>query len=131
MLFTFHFNESLDFTQFRRQATHYVSTFPEITYHINLDKYKVVFTSKKQDKNFEINFSISQIIRDKNRSVIDGTNIIPLSDFRFQDLRDIVSYCAPQQSNGLFKTDNVESVIDFMCRMIKTVNKTGKLSVYS
>ena len=131
MLFNFYFNESLDFTQFRRQALHYLNISKNITYHLFLKNYKLVCEIEKLNSFFKVQFSIVQILRDNDQDIVDGSFVIPLSDIKFKDLRDIVNSFSSDNSVGEFKAADVIVAVDFMCRTLKMLNKINKLNVFS
>jgi hypothetical protein len=129
MIFTFNFNKNLDFSQFITQATRYVSSFKEITYHFNLKNYKLVCTTN-QSSNYKTSFYITQIKRDAEGDIISGNNLIPLSDPKFKDLKEISSNFTPDSYIGESEQANVEQVVSFYCKLITFLNKVDKLSVF-
>jgi hypothetical protein len=131
MLFNFYFNESLDFTQFKRQATHYVNIAPNIAYHLFLKNYKLVCEIEKINPIFKIQFSIVQIKRDSDQDIVGGSFVVPLSDIKFQELKDIINSFSPDERVGEYKAENNVAAVDFMCRTVKMLNKIDKLNVFS
>ncbi len=133
MIFTFEFGSNLDFTQFKRQASHYISIFPSITYHLNLLGYKLVTeVQKKENNQYNTRFHICQIKRDSDGAVCNGTIIIPLSDLRFRELKDVISNHFTIDSHiGTSDQLDVNQVVDFHCKMVKILYKVDKLSMFA
>jgi hypothetical protein len=130
MIFTFNFGATLDFAQFRAQATRYLSVFKEITYHLNLFNYKLVCCTTKQDFKYETNFHIVQIERDIDGAIVNGNILVPLSDSKFKDLKEISSNFSPDSYMGTSEQLNIEQVVNFYCKLLKFLNKIDTLSVF-
>lgn len=131
MLFNFYFNENLDFTQFKRQAMHYVNIAPDITYHLFLKNYKLVCGIKKTNVSYKITFSILEIKRDSDQDIVGGAFVIPLSDIKFKEIKDIANSFSPDECAGEYKAENLISAVEFMCRTVKMLNKINKLNVFT
>lgn len=136
MIFNFSFNDSLDFTKFKKHSNHYISLFQDrkIEYHLSVNEYKLVcklypiIPFDIKDRLLKINFI--EIKKDEQGDIVSGTDIIPLSNLKFKDIKEMSSLFCPDNYIGTYTAKSTNEIVDFMCRMVKFLHKINRLSAF-
>jgi hypothetical protein len=132
MLFTIHIDEKLDLTKFRKQAMHYIGKMREITYHIYLPNYKVVaeIVSVEDSSKHLVSMWITELLRDKDKEITGEKVVIPVSDSRFRDIKDVQSIFPIDDYKSLFESSSVLDTVNKICNLTKLAFKINNLLAY-
>lgn len=129
MIFNFDFSEVLNFDAFIKQARHYMSIMPNITYFINVSNFKLSLAwSKVSENNFNLKIQISEVINKDN--LLSGKILNPLDDLRFKDLLEIKNTYSLPYSEGMYVTSSIDDGLNFMIRMVKILHKINKINFF-
>jgi hypothetical protein len=139
MLFTYVFGEKLDLSKFRKQATHYISTIPDVTYHLYLPIYKIhleVSTPHTHNGHL-ITISIFELTRNEKKEIIRSELIHPLVNSCFQDIKAIQDIWMPAPgtnyvpgSRAAFASNSVAESVEKICTVLKIVHKIDHLKAF-
>lgn len=140
MIFNFSFNDSLDFTKFKKQSNHYLYVFKDrdIEYNLSVSNYKLVckahaMTSNTNKVNINsrlVSVKILEITKDKDGDVINGQLIVPSSNNLFKDIKQINDLFQPHENIGEYFASSTTEIVDFMCRTVKLLSKVNNLLVF-
>lgn len=132
MLFRYDFGQKLDLTNFRKQATHYISTMSEVTYHLIFPDFRIeieIITSEAKTSHLAT-IQFSEITRDSDGEITKATAILPHSDLRFKEIKDITSTFPLDHYRATINSNNVSKTVDTICMLAKVVHKINNLKAF-
>jgi hypothetical protein len=139
MLFTYVFGDKLDLSRFRKQAINYISTIPDVQYHLYLSTYKIhLEISTPHTKSGHITtISIFRLKRNENKEIIRSELIHPLIDSLFQEIKAIQDIWSPilgtnyvPGSRTTFTSNSVTESVEKICIILKIVSKVDNLKAF-
>lgn len=132
MEFRYDFGEKLDLTRFRKQAIHYMSSMREITYILYLPNYKVIaeITTPDNLPGHLVSIYFSEIIRDSSGTIVSDNAIIPLTDSRFKEIKDIQNLFKIDHYKAYMTSYNSAETVNQICNLLRLVHKINRLKVF-
>jgi hypothetical protein len=132
MIFRYDFGNKLDLNKFKSQSTHYITYIKKMEYHLFIKNYKLIAEVSKSDisANHQINISIYDVIRDANGDILNSQSIIPLTDARFKELKEIINIFPESFNKGNFDASDSKSASDKICRMLNILFKLDKMKAF-
>ena len=140
MLFRYDFDNKLDLSRFKKQAAHYIRSMPEITYHLVVNDYKMVFDIRKTkvtsdsaeaaDHNFVTALQIFDLKRDSDHEISESKIVFPMNDPRFQEMEDFIKIFPVDKATGEYLTKNADELIEKMSDFMKMLNKLNRLKAF-
>ncbi len=136
MIFTFSFDENLNFDKFKRHAIHYLEHFydRDIEYHLLVKKHKLtckVIGNESPNMERQVKFQILEVTRDDDKYVVDSTVINPNINEKFRDIKLISQYYDVDADYGKFTIVSADFVFNFMCNVIRLLSKIEKLCMFA
>jgi len=134
MIFTFHFNKSLNVEKFAKHASHYISHYfdREITYHLYINKYKLacqILANENPTNERQIKFEILEVERNDEGHIVGGKTIMPLVNNTFKDISYITQYYQSDRY-GMLSANSTDYILEFIYNITKILNKIEKLSAF-
>lgn len=135
MIFRYDFGSKLNLLRFKAQSQHYISKYPEITYCLFFYNYKLVANIKQSEEELDqlqylTTISIFDIQRDSDGEIATSNVVIPLTDVRFKELKEIVDIFPTDRDKGFFKSVGADNTSDAICRVITILYKINKLKAF-
>ena len=131
MIFRYDFYKNTDLNKFKKQVTHYVKTFDEISYHIFLEKYKLIFDVDKDNENKSlVKLNIFDLSRDNSGDITIAKQILPMNDKRFLNLKEINLAFEENSFDGKFEFYETNQLAEKMAIIIKILSKIDTFMLY-
>ena len=130
--FRYDFGEKLDLSKFAKQAEHYIACWYAISYHIYTQDFIIEASVRPNDssKTHKVDFSLYELERDSDKSIINKKLLFPLNDTRFSNIEIIIELFARYNDQGQIFSDNVFDIIAKLCQLIKAVHKINHLKAF-
>lgn len=124
--------DKLDLSRWQKQAPHYIGTMRRLTFYLYFKHYKIhVNIDTPNDANAHmVTFVIMELGRDVEGEIQVNKIIYPITDCRFQEIKDVTKYFLARSDEGQFQSNNTQFTVDELSKIIKYVYKVENLKAF-
>ena len=135
MLIRYDFDKKPDLSRFCKQASHYLKSIDDITYHFVLKNYRLEVNVYIPDNTFmKVNhaatFEFHELNRDSEGEVKEAIPIYPSSDIRFAAMKDMNDMFNPSSTKINIDFNSVPEVIEKISFFVKMLYKINGLTMF-